>query len=513
MYYQSNIHFRTFFCLLIIALSCFQLQAQEDKLIPEKKLLKDFENFEQFLRAHPDPYTHISEKDFDKQLKAVKGSLNKPHSQLEFYKKLSSVVALIKDGHSSVYFSQFWKEKKRKEFGCFPYKLHLNNDNELFVLENFNDGAMKPGDKILAIEGVSVDSFLAMVDPYISYEKLNFRNTLIDDDFEKYLYLVFSKCNDLTFKYYNLKEHETVVKTMPFKDWKSFQKDDREERELLIAQGKPYAYHKVKDGIGMISIYGFYAPDIDTYNRFLLKTFKSIRNDSIHSLIIDIRGNYGGWPKIASELFHYISETYFKTMARSTMKVSYPYRNYFYDKYPMLRSRSFTIPKRRHFVDLNAIMNREIGQFIDESTFFNEEPNTESFEYSGDVYLLTNRDSYSAASSFASTFQCYRMGMIIGEETGGTKIFRANPIREKLANSGINVRLSTTKMYTACFNEEMEGVKPTIKYSPSIFELLSDIDTQVIYAQRVIKKVKQKREAALNKSSEEKKLESSEKKS
>jgi len=482
----------SFFFILTINTSS---NAQEEKLIQPKKLIKDFETFERFIDAHPDPFTHISENNFNKKLDEVKLSLDVPHTQLEFYKKISSIVALIKDGHSSVHFSEFWMEKKKKEFGCFPYKMHLSNENELFVLENFNNGKMEPGAKVVAINDISVDSFLNKIDPFISYEKQVFRNTIIDDDIDKYLHLAFSRAHDLKFTYVQLDTLETTVENMPFKEWKKFQKDDREEKEQLIAQGKPYSYEKVKDGIGKLNIYGFYAANFTTYNQFLLKTFKTIRKDSIHSLIIDIRGNYGGWPKIASELFHYISEGYFKTMAKSSMKVSYPYRNYFFDRYPSLRTNSSAIPKRRHFVDLGAIMNQKIGTFKDEDFFFNEEPITETFEFQGDVYLLTNRDSYSAASSFASTFQCYRMGLIIGEETGGTKIFRANPIWKKLDNSNILVRLSTTKLYTACYSEELEGVKPTVKYIPSIFELLSDLDTQMIYAQRVIKKVRKKRAA------------------
>jgi len=88
------------------------------------------------------------------------------------------------------------------------------------------------------------------------------------------------------------------------------------------------------------------------------------------------------------------------------------------------------------------------------------------------------------------------MGLIIGEETGGTKIFRANAIGKKLANSRVYVRMSTTKLFTACYSEELQGVLPNVEYSPNIFQLLSDMDTQLLYALRVIKQVKEKREGA-----------------
>lgn len=477
-------------CALLLPVS--NAFGQDEKLIPSKKLLKDFKEFVGFLDAHPDPYTHIAEADFKLKLKEVEDSLNEPHSDLDFYKKVSSLVALIKDGHSSVYLPRFWMESRRKEFGCFPYELYLSNDDELFVLKDFNNGGIKPSTKINAINGISVDSFLNVIDPYISYEKKVFRNTMIDNNIDLYLYLAFGHGHDVKLKYGT---EETVIENMPFKEWKKFQKNDREEKEKRIAIGEPYSYRKVNDGVGLLSVYGFSAPNINAYNNFLTKTFRSIRKDSIHSLIIDIRGNYGGWPKIASELFHYISDGYFKTMASSNMKVSYPYKEFFYSRIPGLRQNpQISLPQRRHFVDIGAIVSKKEGTFVKEEAFFNEEPIEEANEYSGDVYVLTDRDSYSAASSFASTFQCYSMGIIIGEETGGTKIFRANPITKSLHRSGLVVRLSTTRLHTACAIEEFQGVIPHVKYSPNIFQLVTGVDTHLAYANLIIKKIRKKRE-------------------
>lgn len=149
---------------------------------------------------------------------------------------------------------------------------------------------------------------------------------------------------------------------------------------------------------------------------------------------------------------------------------------------------NFRLPSQ-HFVDINSVLHGTLGSFVIEDQAFNEEPIIEANEFRGDVYLLTNRDSYSAASSFASTFQCYGMGVLIGQETGGTKIFRANAMYELLPSSKLRVRISTTKLFTACFNEEMEGIKPTIAYTPSILELVSGLDTQLMFARKVIKKM------------------------
>lgn len=482
-------------CLLYALLCTIPAHAQSEKQLNPNKLLNDFDKLLTIIDAHPDPYTHVSEGDFMAHAAAVRASLDQPHSTLEFYRKVSSLVALIKDGHSSVRLPSNWLSSQRKEQGAFPYKFHLTSDDELFILKGFEDNPIPGGTKVLQINGITVDSFLARIDPYISYEKKAFRNTLIDSDFERYLYLAFGQSNNTELQYFSTDTLTATISNMPYRDWRSFQKDEKEERESKIARGEPYSYEKVADGIGLIHIYAFRTSDVDDYLLFLRKTFRNIQEDGIHSLIIDIRGNFGGWPKISSYLFHYISEGYFKTLAQSSMKVSNVYREYIYSRSPALRQyeRYVKLPKRNHYVDLGAILRAPLDSYVNEEIFFNEQPETMDFEFTGDTYLLTNRDSYSAASSFASTFQCYQMGFIIGEETGGTKIFRANPIYFLLDKSDISVGMSTTLLKTTCFSEEMEGVLPNIEYTPSIFELTSDLDTQLMYTLRVIRKVQKQK--------------------
>ena len=466
--------------------------AQADKILTANKLEKDFARLLEIVDAHPDPFTHITEADFNHKFDSVKSNLNKPLTVLEFYKKAAYIIALIKDGHSSARLPSEWLKKQRKTHGAFPYEMYLSNDDKLYVLKSFENDGIPTGAKILKINGISVKNFIEKIDPYISYELKKFRNTIIDNQFEQFLYLAFGFSENTEIEYSFTDTLVVKTKNMPLKEWKDFVKEDREEREKKIALGEPYSYKKLTDGVGMINIYAFRTRNMKAYSHFLNKTFKKIKNDEIHSLIIDVRGNYGGWPKIGSKIFHYITDNHFKTQARSSAKISEPYRENLFKRMPGLAHYQNRIPERRHHIDLAAIARDKIGTYVDEEEFFNEKPITENYEFTGDCYLLTNRDSYSAASSFAATFQCYQMGVIIGEETGGTKIFRANAIYEVLGKSDIRISMSTTKNYNTCFSEEFEGIKPTIEYSPKIFELKSGMDTHLLFAQRIIKQVQAK---------------------
>ncbi len=119
-----------------------------------------------------------------------------------------------------------------------------------------------------------------------------------------------------------------MIHNVDLKEWKSDLKKDRERSQTKIMKSEPYDFEIVGDGIGMLKIYSFSVPHLNEYEIFLSKMFSKIQSSSIHSLIIDVRGNYGGWPKISSILLQYLTDGHFSTMARSSTKVSETYRRY-----------------------------------------------------------------------------------------------------------------------------------------------------------------------------------------
>lgn len=182
-------------------------------------------------------------------------------------------------------------------------------------------------------------------------------------------------------------------------------------------------------------------------------------------------------------------------MGASEMKVSEVYQTY-------MRERTGYNPhlhkaqKRKHFIDLEALFDNEVGSLVREVDFHNEPPKTMDYEFTGDVFLLIDKRSFSASSSFAATFRCYQLGLLIGEETGGTKIFHANSMRKNLPHSGLVGVMATNRDYTTCFNEEEEdeGIQPDLLVKSTIPQLVAQRDAALDYTYRVIRKAKKLRE-------------------
>lgn len=487
----------TFLALVLCLVSGFLLPTSlvSQKTIKPKKLKKDLKELVKVIEGHPDPYRVIPEESMNMVIAHIEKQIENPMTVEEFYKLTSSLVALIKDGHSSLRMPRNWLKNKRKEHGVFPYEVHLSNDDKLYILKHYGgDKSIAGGTEILGINGISVDSFITVIDPWISYEIPRFRNVIIEISIETYFNLVFGTSKDVSLKLAGHDE-DYVVQNLPYKGFKDIYKEHEEQREKNIRNGRPYEYTKLNDDVGLLNIYSFSVPDIDKYDLFLRKTFKKIISDDIKSLILDVRGNFGGYPLVSSKLIHHLTDKPFKIMERSDTKISKAYRDYFKKSVPPgVNLKDYILNRSNKFqIDLDAVINDPIGSFKTENNIFIEDKRELKNEFRGDTYLLVDRVSFSAASSFAATFRCYELGTIIGDETGGTRIFHANAFGGLLGNSKISYGISSAKLYTSCPSSEGEGVEPDIAFKPSILELASGFDSHLNFAKVVIKKINKKK--------------------
>lgn len=480
-------------CLFLFTQISF---AQYNPTIPVKKLKKEFKSLVKMMEAHPSLYRHITEEELSQLIDSTSQLINRPMDKIEFFKLVSPIYSVVKDGHTSIGIGYDWKKKYMKNNGVFPYKIYLDDENRMYLIENYGEDETIPlGSEILMINGQPVADFLHQISKYIACERDNFRNSVLQLGIDFYLLLQFGKIQKVDLVYQNQEPKSHTVQFIDFDTKKEKLSEADKHRQKKMLSRQPFEYEQLKGNIGLIKIYTFAIGERNGYDVFLRNTFKKIAKDSITSLIIDVRGNTGGWPKSVSDIVHYISDKYFKTMAMSEMKVSNAYKDYYVDNTNISAHRSLFL-KQRHYVDLASVMKKPVGTRVQETTFFNEEPRTEVFEYKGDSYLLIDRRSFSAASSFAATFRCYGLGLMIGEETGGTKIFYANSIGETLPHSGLSYRVATTADFTTCFDNPDEGIKPDLEAKPTIPQLVAKQDVALNYARLVIRKKRKMKKAA-----------------
>ena len=483
------------FTITILAFLLFPFFLYSQKEIKTKKLLKDFDALIECIEAHPDPYRYLTEEEFNRMTDSIRGLITAPMNVISYYKICAPIIHTIKDGHTSLRLPTKYMKNHMKKYGAFPYHIHLTDDEEMYVIKNYGDDMTIPlGARIDSINGISIHEFVSGIDKYTFYERKPFRNTTIETDLDRLLHLYFNSFTELEIKYFTDQNRVHTVKNIKYKLYKKEVKNQNVNIYSLIRKGNQYEYKKLTKGVGLLKIHSFVIPKEREFRRFLSNKFYSIKNDSITSLIIDVRGNLGGYPRASAEIFHYLTDRPFKTMDLSQMKVSETYREKFRKDIPHANLSAMQFRTRKYSINLNSLFEYEVGTFVTDAGNKIEMPITKDNEFKGDMYLLTDRTSFSAASSFAATFKCYGLGTIVGEPTGGTKVFFGNAISIKMKYSKLSLRVGTNKNYTTCFSEdENEAIIPDFPASASVLDRINDSDLMLYFTLRLIKKIKKAR--------------------
>lgn len=174
----------------------------------------------------------------------------------------------------------------------------------------------------------------------------------------------------------------------------------------------------------------------------------------IKSVVIDIRGNYGGNDETWISILSLLSNNPFYFKSSLALRDQPTIR----ERYPMATD-SITFP----------LLGREFNFLILENIIDTIFPNKENLNYNGNIYLLVDQDIFSSAGSFSSLNKSNSRIITIGTPTGRYVGRGINPDVFILPNS----RLIFTLELALDFSNIMEGKdffhdNVDIQVSPSI---------------------------------------------
>ena len=116
----------------------------------------------------------------------------------------------------------------------------------------------------------------------------------------------------------------------------------------------------------------------ETYKSALKDFFTSVRDEGVHSIIVDLRGNPGGNSLVANEFIRYLSVESYQTVTSIVRLGPINWKN-------------------------------RTGQQKNQQA---------EFVFSGNVYVLTSADSFSSAMDFAALLSDNGLCMVVGETPG-----------------------------------------------------------------------------------------------
>lgn len=404
--------------------------------------------------VHPNLYDYITREEFYSEVSSLKNSLPIKVTEIEFYKRISKLLAIVKDGHTRPGYG-FYSQRMRLVFlKIFPYKIKIQN-NRIFVLYNYNyKNRIPAGSEVLKINGLKPDQFIREVSEYCSYENNQFRNHLIADPKKIGLWNSFE-------------DYEIVYKHSQNNRILTIHSSSGLISKLLMIKDMTadYEFKTIDENIGYLVFNRFEKPNKS--KQFIKKTFAIIKKEGIKDLIIDMRNNEGGHSIIGEELMQYIAKEPFSMIDSMETKISKELVSKKYKSW--LESRKGSIGTIEKYTDVKKKKLKDI-----------------SLRFNGNCYLLISGRTYSAGSGFASAFQCANVGKIIGSETGGLTVSYGDLYRFKLPKTKCPIGVSWRKMYNARGVENRRGVIPDFEIENSIEDEIKNRDRVLEYAIKLI---------------------------
>lgn len=430
--------------------------------IKKENLNKDFDFLVSAItETHPNPYSVISKNEFDSKIAKIKENFKDSLTLKEYYRMIAPLVASLKDGHTSLKFPG--RKLYNETDNLFPFIIKSSLEKPfLSVTENLNsDYSQIPvGAEILKINDIPAEKIIQKIIENTSGESNDYRLKMgADFYFFGFVFGAFYDLKDTAVVEY-IFENKIYKKSIPTVTLSNLMEIIKKKKNQPSNQPQNVAFQdfslilkpEIKTAIFDIR----YFNDETKFQDFLSESFKKIKIQKINKIVIDIRENGGGNSTLGDELLKYITSKPFKQFDNTTIKYSQLQKDFYKDY-----CESDTLKNCNTYNYIKTKKNGEMERFPVENL---TEPYPKSERFDGKVYLLTSVRTFSSASSFAQAFKHYKIGKIVGQETGGWIVSYGDKIMSELPITKIPLSVSTKKFYTVgTTDEDLHGVKPDIE--------------------------------------------------
>ncbi len=441
---------KLFFVLIVFLIS---YDSYSQKRFSPSELISDIDSLnKKILEIHPNPFTKIDSITYFKEISRIKLSIDKPLTGDEFYRLLAPITIKIGDGHTGLNpdQSQMIISKLR-----FPFDVFIQ-DKHLFIIKNYSvNNEILAGSEILKINGITTNEILSTLLKYIPGESERFTLAALENFFPMAYRFVYGDCNKFSVE---IKRSGKVdmyeVNTLT------------NEQQKISENLKPSRLY-FKNNVAVIDLRNFSFPD---FTSFIDSVFTQISNKNVGSLIIDLRYNGGGEASLADSLISYLTRNEYQSMQSDLIKISSTTTDYI----QQLQSMNWG-EKRGSFYICSGMTIKPIKR----KRFFN-----------GSIYVLTSSKTYSTAGFFANVVKCYKIGTIIGSETGQPMIAYGDTYNYFLPNTNLSCGIAKQKFVLCCARTEGQGVIPDYIIKPDLNDRLKGIDTEMDFTLRFIENKK-----------------------
>ncbi|HEY0677098.1 MAG TPA: S41 family peptidase [Chitinophagaceae bacterium] len=479
---------------LIVLTGC---SASRESFRPNKKyapaqLQADYTVFRNILEeSHPSLYWYTSRDSMNYYFDLGYSRLTDSMTEPAFRTLLSYVISKINCGHTTTRYSKRYSKflDTIRRVKSFPLTFKLWKDT-MVVTSNLNrrDSLLRRGTIIHSINGIPHQEVTDTLFKYIATDGFN--------DVSKYQQLsnrgnyggwyrnVFGLPDRFSIGYLDstgIQKYTSVPLYDPATDtgrpvfprMRKLSKKEQRRLELLSVRN-------VQVDTTLQSAF----MTVNSFSRgnllksFIKKSFRSLQENNIRHLVIDVRGNGGGDASLSTLLTRYLIQKKFKlTDSLYAVSRSSRYGKHIQNQWIYWTIMQFLTKKRNdglyHF-----------GYF--ERHYFKPR---RKHHFNGNIYILTGGNSFSATTLFAGALKGQHNVKIIGEETGGAAYGNSAWMIPDVTLPHTRVRFRLPKFRLVVSKDLVKdgrGVQPDILALPTVDAIKRGIDYKVEAVRQII---------------------------
>jgi len=363
----------------------------------------------------------------------------------QFYIEIAKLVGELEDTHTGVSFPFSERKKYMIDGGSvsMPFSITVK-DHRLYVNEYFAEDRSHDiaGKQILAINNIASDQILQDMRNTVGVRGRECGDRSVEKMFAMSFWALYGESNVYRLK---LMGEDTPLVINGVSNAKYF-----ELKKKYGSRQNPEKYRLAfseDQQLTKMSIASFYGDE--QYYQFLKDAFQEIKSKGSKQLIIDVRNNPGGRSRAVDSLLNYLTDKSYSQYKSIGIRVSEELKANYKQKRPELYARIEKLPNDTLF-------------YMD-STAYKHEPNYKESAFTGEVYVLINERSNSAAATFAGVVKEKGLGTIVGNKATGENIrYYGDFLMYKLPNTKITFYVSPKEFIQYGGTNLNQGVEPDV---------------------------------------------------
>ncbi len=374
----------------------------KQNLYPVEGLTADLMFLMENLQAyHPRLHRYCTEQMMIDGQDHVLKSLNSGLTLEDYYRLLAPLTEMIRCSHTGIRLPEHYMQLLQAHGNFMPLNLLFLNGPDGYSAWCASPGTGVPaGSEVMRINGVPIHQIVVEMLAFIPSEGdcMTAKFHELNRNFHTYFNLV-DGSGSFEVEFLTPSSGGTAVLQA------------RRFNELapvpgIPAPGEPWGFYTDETtAMATLRVSSFEIGDINGFIMDMDRVFRRLEQERIPNLILDLRGNPGGHPIFAAQLFSYLTDHEFTYFNRN--------------------------PEVEAFEPLYGLMQPS------------------PFHYHGNLYALVNGGCLSTTGHLISLLKYHTGAIFIGEEPGSSFSCNDFSLRITLPNTGIQVNIPRTTFETA----------------------------------------------------------------